>query len=1285
MSAGGTRPTDLVALAREVDALCDRFEKALYRGEPAHLAAWLPLTEPLRGAALFELARIELEYRLRAGETVQVEEYFARYPELAADTDKAKKLRATVQYAGRGGTDHEATALRPGRAEVPGSASTNARRPRLVEMPAIPGFEILEELGRGGMGIVYKARETRLDRHVALKFLPADYVGDPDRLGRFLREARTASALNHPHICTVHALGEHEDRPFLVMEFIEGLTLQALAAHRPRPEEAARLIGQAAQALAAAHAAGVVHRDIKPDNIMVRPDGYVKVLDFGLARRLPAFVHNGPDGGRDTLPGELLGTMAYMSPEQARAAAVDCASDIFSLGIVLYQLVTGRHPFEADSALEMLFAIRDRQPPPLAQFNPHLPAALDGLLEAMLHKEASLRPTAATVADALAALAVPGAGPAAPAAPRRPIIHREPELVALRVALQKAAAGRGAVFCLTGEPGIGKTTLVEDFLSELAAPGRSALIVRGHCSERLASSEPYLPVIDALQHLLRGEARESVTRLMKVVAPTWHTQVARPVAEQVQEPVSNTEPDPDAAASVPRTPASSQQAMLREFCNLLREASRLAPVVFFIDDVHWADLSTVDLLAHLGRLCSQLRVLVIVTYRRTELLLGPHPFYHVKVELEGKGACTELALGFLGRQEIASYLGLTFPDHAFPDDFASLVHARTEGSPLFMVDLLDYLRERGVITSVGGRWALARELPDLRRELPNSVRSMIQRKLDQLAEDDRRLLAAASVQGPAFDSAIVARVLGREAVDVEERLEILERVHGLIRLVREQLFPDQALSVRYGFVHVLYQNALYAALQPTRKAAWSAATAHALLSHYGEKNAGLAAELAELFEVGRDPERAIAYYLLAAENAARIFAHHEAVALARRGLALLRGLPDTLERARRELPFQVTLGIQLQVVQGYAAPEAGRSYARARALCEQLQEDPLHFLVLWGLWMFHEVRSDLRKSLELAEQLFALGQKTQDPAQLLQAHMALAVTSFSLGNPAATRKHTEQAAALYDPRKHGSHRHLYGQDPKAACLAFGAVAAWMLGYPNQARERSRAAVALGAELGHPTSRALALYFDTMLRQYCREAPAVQENAESTMAIAIEHGLSLWLANGLVMSGWAVAEQGACASGIAMLRQGLADWVATGAETHRTYFLGLMAEALHRGGQIEAALDVLAEALDMMNGTGTVFHAAELHRLRGEFLLRREAAEIGCREAEACFHQAIAIARQQQAKSLELRAVMSLTRLYQKQGRHAEARPQLAECYAWFTEGFDTPDLQEARALLEQPI
>src|SRR5262249_19555761 len=426
--------------------------------------------------------------------------------------------------------------------------------------------------------------------------------------------------------------------------------------------------------------------------------------------------------------------------------------------------------------------------------------------------------------------------------------------------------------------------------------------------------------------------------------------------------------------------------------------------------------------------------------------------------------------------------------------------------------------------------------------------------------------------------------------------DVLEHVHYLVRLVREQAFPDGTLTLRYGFVHVLYQNALYAALPPTRKAAWSVATARALLGHYGEKSTGLAAELAMLLEAGHDFERAADYYLAAAENAARIYAHHKAVALARRGLALVPNLPAAPERARRELPLQVTLGVQLQVAQGYAAPEAEGVYARARALCEQVQEAPPLFRVLWGLWMFYFVRLELPKSLDLAEQLLALAQRDQDPAQLLQAHQALVVSFLGLGNPAAAREHMELGMALYDSKRHGSHIDLYGQDPGVTCLAFGAVALWLLGYPDQAVERSREAIALSRELGQPSSLALALYFAAVLHQYRRDGPRLQESAEAIMAVAREHEFSFWFATGQTMQGWALIEQGKWARAMAVLRRGVTKFVATGGTTHRTYHLAGLAEAMGRAGQVEEGLRVLAEALAQMHATGEGFHGAELYRL-----------------------------------------------------------------------------------------
>jgi serine/threonine protein kinase/predicted ATPase len=1273
---------DWLALKQAIN----RFEMAWRESPRPAIDKYLPSGDPLRQRTLIELVHIDLELRLKRGENARVEEYLERYPELARDRvialeligaeyelrQRSKPALSLDEYITRFPQYREVLPEQFEQSTVvgnPGQHFPHDSRPEVL--PVVDGYQVLSSLGSGGMGSVYEARQLSLHRRVALKFLPAECIQDPIWLTRFQREARTASALNHPNICTIYDTGESAGRPFLSMELIEG---QTLAAFKGLPlSDLTGILRQIARALAAAHAAGVIHRDIKPQNVMVRDDGIVKVLDFGLARRLPKNEsrHSLPDGmGTDA--GSPIGTPLYMSPEQARAEPVDAASDIFSLGTVFYELATGQHPFGADSKVGILQAVIARVPVPPSRLNPEIPAVLEELIERMLSKDSVLRPTALEVEAALtnSTVKIPARlGSQQHPKPRQLTVGRRNEWAALRTALDEAAGGRGSMLCVTGEPGLGKTILVESFLEHLSADGQSLSVARGRCSERLAGAEAYLPFLEALDSLLQGEHGASVAQVMRLLAPTWYVQLAPLTAD-------------DASPSVALAQVS-QERRKRELGAFLHEVSRQRPLVMFLDDIHWADPSSVDLLAYLGSKCSELRLLIVLAYRSSDLLRSQHSFGPVKLELQGRGVCREIPLPFLSREDVEGYLALTFAGHQFPEELAVVLHGRTEGNPLFMVDLLRYLRDRGVIVQNRDRWELVRAVPDFQRELPESVRGMIQRKVDQLTTDDRHLLMAASVQGPEFDSAVVAQVLGREAADVEERLDVLERVHALVRRVREQTFPDRTLTLRYGFVHVLYQNALYAAIQPTRKAVWSAAAAQALVGHYGSKSAALAADLAILFEAARDHERAADYCLVAAQNAARLFAHQEAVALARRGLALLHALPETSERARHELPLQIALGMQLQVTQGYAAPEAERTYSRARALCEQIQEATPLFPVLWGLWLFYKVRSELGKARELAERLFRLAERAQDPAQLLQVRQALAVTSLCSGEPVATREHMEQGIALYNPERHEGHTFLYGQDPGVACLAFGSVALWLLGYPDQAVERSRQAIALGRELGQPSTLALALHFAAMLWQHCGEAAAVRESAEAATAIATEHGLSFWLAGGLVMRGWALAEQGARADGIAQMRQGLSAWVATGSQTYRTYFLGLLAEALGRDAQIRQGLSVLAEASALMHTTGEGLHGAELHRLKGEFLLRQSTTELSLREAEACFHEAIAIARQQQAKSLELRALMSLTRLYQRQNCHAEARPLLAECYEWFTEGFDTPDLREAKSLLEQ--
>ena len=438
--------------------------------------------------------------------------------------------------------------------------------------------------------------------------------------------------------------------------------------------------------------------------------------------------------------------------------------------------------------------------------------------------------------------------------------------------------------------------------------------------------------------------------------------------------------------------------------------------------------------------------------------------------------------------------------------------------------------------------------------------------------------------------------------------------------------------------------------------------------------------MALLLEVARDFSRAADYFLAAARNAARIFANQEAIVLARRGVEMLASLPDTPERARKELSLQITLGTPLMATLGFPAPEVERTYRRAHELCRQIGETPDLFPALYGLWLFHATRAELPNARNLGEQLLGLAQRAQDSALLLQAHHALGPTDVNAGDWASAQMHLEQCISLYDPQEHRSHAFLYGgHDLCACCLGFAAQSLWMLGYPDQALEKSRKSLALAQELSHPYSLAWTRLQVGTLHQFRRDSSATQEQAEALQGLSDEQRLPHHLAAGSILRGWALAERGHGEEGLAQMRQGL-DASSMSPLFWRVHFLALLAEVSGRAGKIEEGLDALAEALRAVDDKGIGYYEPELHRLKGELLLARGPESSA--DAEACFRQAIAIARRQRARSLELRAVMSLSRVYHRQGKQDEVRPMLAEIYGWFTEGFDTVDLREAKALLQ---
>ena len=441
------------------------------------------------------------------------------------------------------------------------------------------------------------------------------------------------------------------------------------------------------------------------------------------------------------------------------------------------------------------------------------------------------------------------------------------------------------------------------------------------------------------------------------------------------------------------------------------------------------------------------------------------------------------------------------------------------------------------------------------------------------------------------------------------------------------------------------------------------------------------------FERGSSYKRAAKYLQYAADNGIRRFAYQDAIALARRGLELIERLPDSPEHTEQKISLQLTLGVPLIATEGYAAPGVGNVYLKARELCQRLGEPPEISQVLWGVWTFHTLRAELGTAYEIAEEFLRLSDRLPQPGLPMRGHLAMEITLAHLGDYAPAVEHFEKALLLYDPEVHRDDAFLYALNPGVAMRCFGAWALWFLGLPDQALNRIQEALSLARELSEPHGLAHALFFAAILHQLRREGRLAQEHAEAAIALAREHGMVMYQALATMTRGWALIEQGWEEEAIEQMRQGLAAHQATGANLMCPHFLALLAEALAKTRQPGEGLHVLEEALEIALRTGERSYEAELYRLKGERLLTQfkghAQADRSLTDAEDCFNQSIRIAQRQKAKSLELRAVKSAARLYQHQHKRKKARDILAPVYESFTEGFDTPDLREAKTLLAE--
>lgn len=825
------------------------------------------------------------------------------------------------------------------------------------------------------------------------------------------------------------------------------------------------------------------------------------------------------------------------------------------------------------------------------------------------------------------------------------VVGRDGELLELAELLADAEAGARRIAFVTGEAGIGKTTLVDAFVA--AAAERGVWTARGQCVEHFGSCEAYLPVLEALGSLGRSPHGEDVVRVLGRYAPSWLVELPALVT------------DPEAVQR--RAQGTTRARMLRELADALEVLTSTRALVLVLEDLHWSDPSTLDLLSSLARRRERARLLVVATYRPTDVSHGAHPLAVVKRELQVHDLCTEISLRALDADEVSEVLAARLPEALHSPQLGLSIHAATEGNPLFVVNLADWWVEHGAPgQGFGG--------------VPDSLRQMVERQLDRLPSETRRVLEAASVIGAAFSSAGVAAALE----DSEEPLDATcDELAGRELFLRARA-GEAAAGAGYEFVHAIYRQVLYDQIPPARRVRLHLRIGEWLESVYGALAPEHAAELALHFEQGREPARALRWLDLAAKNAMRRHACHEAADLLSRALERLAALPAEAGTPARELSLRMAFGTAQLMARGYSAPEVKQAYARAYELSRGLADGPELLFALAGLFRFSLVRAELKLARELSEQVLRVAERT-DTGLLGVAHSLAGLPLLSVADFAGARAHFERGLALYDFDRHRTLAFEHGDDPALTALAFLALTLWLTGFPDQALARMREARALAERLGAPYSRAFAQSFSAWIHVRRGEAAETIACCDALAALAAEHGFAFLLSEGAVFRGWALAERGRAEEGIAEIRAGLAGRRAAGAEMGRPTHLALLADACGMADRPEEGVAAVEEGLALVAVTGERTHEAELHRLKGELLAQAGRED----EGEACLRHALDVARRQGARSLELRAALGLARLRRRGGRaeHVDRRV-LRELLGTFSEGFETADLRAARGLLD---
>jgi predicted ATPase len=836
-------------------------------------------------------------------------------------------------------------------------------------------------------------------------------------------------------------------------------------------------------------------------------------------------------------------------------------------------------------------------------------------------------------------------------------VGRDTELEVLRQTLERAAAGHGQVVALVGEPGVGKSRLVWEFSHSHRTQD---WLVLESASVSYGNATSYLPVIDLLKSYCGIESRDDLQRIREKLTGKMLT-LDRALEPQLPALLALLDVPTDDRAWEELDPPQRRERTLDALKRLLLRESQRQPLLLVFEDLHWIDAETQALLDSLVDSLPTARILLLVNYRpEYEHAWHRRTYYR------------ELRLDPLPPESAEELLGALLGDEPAMRPLKRLLVERTEGNPFFLEESVRTLVETGALAGERGTYRLAKPVDST--HVPATVQAVLAARIDRLAPEDKRLLQSAAVIGKDVPYAVLQAIA---ELPEEPLRQGLARLQAAEFLYETSLFPD----LEYTFKHALTHEVTYGSLLHERRRALHARIVEAIEGLYADRLAEQVERLADHAVRGEAWEKAVGYSWQAGAKAAARSAYREAVAYYEQALEALARLPAGPETTAQAVGIRLDLGVALMPL-GDRAQEAEGVYSIARDLCLETGDTAQLFRALWGLWLLSGAVGQSHRAQGLAQELFVLAQQRQDPALLLEAHHVLCATVLFFGNLPSAVAHAEQGIALYDPQQHRGHAGLFsGHDPGTCCRGHMAVGLWLLGYPEQALRSSQEALALAEELSHRYSLAHTLLWAARVHYYRGDRDATRERMDAVIALATEQRFDRFAVIAPVLRGRLLVEQGQEAQGLAQMRRGLVALHSAGGPLDGLLARAMLAEAYQHVGRIEEGLEAISEALTRSQETGRVYYDAELNRLRGELLLSQTPPSED--EAEKCFHDALAVARGQQAKSLELRTATSLARLWQRQGKQAEARQVLADVYGWFTEGFDTRDLREARALLAE--